>query len=451
VKRPDRHHAHPAREALERFMAGDVSSAEGRQILAHLLTDCADCRSVTGPLAPFPGPASLDASARAAEPDAAADRAAASLLARLHDRERALELEREQAPALLAELEAQTQPHRLLMVRNSGRFWTWAMAELLVDESFRHRFTEGPLTLELAELAVEVAERLNPAIYGSAVATDIKARAWAMRGNALRIRFDLRGSSRSLTRALKLLEDGTGDPLEEARVCELFAALRSNQRRVDQAVRLQERALQLYRRAGHRERLGKAMVDLGSYSSLAGDRDRAIFLVEKALDLVDAENDPHTVLAARHNLAVFLQEAGRLGEALSVLAAARPLYEQLGDRRNLLRLRWLEGRLAKELHDNQRAEDAFEEVYRGFVDDMPIAAALVALDLSLLYLETGRAKKVPAVVLGVEMVFRSHDVEREAIAAWIVLREAVARQRLHDVLIKDVAIRLERLRERGAR
>ena len=169
------------------------------------------------------------------------------------------------------------------LVRNSSRFRTWGLAELLIDESFRHRFDEPARPRLLADLGVELASRLDVAVYGSAAVNDLRARAWAMRGNALRLTSDLRGSARCLTRALKLLEEGSGDPLEEARVCELFAALRSNQRRVDLAVRLQERALRLYRRAGHRDRLGKAMVDLASYNALVGDRDRAIETVPEGV------------------------------------------------------------------------------------------------------------------------------------------------------------------------
>ena len=119
------------------------------------------------------------------------------------------------------------------------------------------------------------------------------------------------------------------------------------------------------------------MVDLASYNALAGDREFAIELVQKALEMVDAERDPRTVLAARHNLAVFLQESGRLREALAVLAQARSLYETLGDRRNLLRLRWLEGSLAEDVGEIALAEEAFLEVYHGFVDETPLAAAQV--------------------------------------------------------------------------
>lgn len=378
-----------------------------------------------------------------------ADQAASTrLLEVLREREQALAAERKAAPARLAELAPQDHAHRLLLVRNSARFATWGVAEQLIDESYRHRFHDTKRSLEFAELGVEAADRLDPEVYGSGPVHDIRARSWAVKGNALRLTADLRGASRCLNLSMKLLELGSGDPLEEARVCELFAVVRSNQRRIDQAVRYQERAMRLYRHAGHQDRLGKAMVDLASYNALAGDRQQAIELVQEALDLIDVERDPHTALAARHNLAVFLQECGRRREALSMLAAARVLCEQLGDRSHVLRLRWLEGKLASEVGETELAQDAYEEVYEGFVEYAPIDAALVALDLALLHLESGRVAEVPAIVIAVESVFRTQGVDREALAAWIVLREAVDRERLHDALIKHTAAILERERNR---
>ena len=442
--------AHPDRASLERFMAGNASADERRSVLAHLLTDCAVCRAVTGPLTPFGRTALLQDEEPGEEAGAAAGTTTA-LLARLRERQRAIEKERDEATGLLAELQAQEHAHRLLLVRNSARFRTWGLTELLIEESFRRRHDDARMTAQLAELAVEIAERVDGAVYGAASIFDLRARAWAMKGNALRVTSDLRESGRCLTRALKLLEEGSGDPLEEARVCEFFAALRSNQRRIDQAVRLQQRAMRLYRRAGHRERLGRAMVDLASYNSLAGDRDFAIELVQKALEMVDAERDPRTVLAARHNLAVFLQESGRLREALQVLAQARSLYETLGDRRNLLKLRWLEGNLAKDLGEIKLAEEAYLEVYQGFLEETPLVAAQVALELAVLYVDNGREAEVAPIVLTIEKVFRAQDVNEYAMTAWLVLREAVERNRLHAAVLKDVAARLRSVPDRPTR
>ena len=423
-------------------MAGDVTPDEGRSILTHLMTDCVTCREITGPLAPFGRTARLQESNSEAESGESKSAPASTLLARLRERQRAIEKEREEAQGLFAELQTQEHAHRLLLVRNSSRFHTWGLAELLIDESYIRRHDDIHRTMELAEIAVEIVERIDESVYGSATLSDLRARAWAMKGNALRIRSELREAGRCLNRALKLLEEGTGDPLEEAKVCEFFAALRSNQRRIDRAVRLQHRAMRLYRRAGHSERLGRAMVDLASYNALAGDRDYAIELVQKALEMVDAERDPRTVLAARHNLAVFLQESGRLREAMTVLAQARSLYEKLGDRHHLLRLRWLEGCLARDVGELKLAEEAFLEVYQGFVDVTPLAAAQVGLELATLYLEAGREDEVAPIVLTIERVFRAHEIDEHAVAAWLILREAVERKRLHAAVLKDVAARL---------
>jgi tetratricopeptide (TPR) repeat protein len=430
-------------------MAGKLSASEARGVISHLLTDCAVCREITGPLTPFGRATDVVAAVNSSEQSTAAEHAAsARLLKTLQRREQALTVERKEAPSRLAELASQDQPHRLLLVRNTARFSTWGVTEHLIEESYRHRFHDTKSSLDYAELGAEAADRLDVAAYGFGPVHDLRARAWAVKGNALRLSADLRGATRCLNAALKLLENGTGDPLEEARVCELFAVVRSNQRRIEQAVRLQERAMRLYRRAGHGDRLGKAMVDLASYNALAGDRQVAIELVTKALELIDADRDPHTALAGRHNLAVFLQEAGRRREALTVLSSARPLCEKLGDRSHVLRLRWLEGKLASEVGETKLAQDAYEEVYDGFVEYSPIDAALVSLDLALLYLENGRIAEVPAIMIAVETVFRSQEVHRDALAAWIVLREAVERKKLHDALIKHTARLLERERNR---
>ena len=93
-------------------MSGDVTPGEGRSILAHLLTDCAVCREITGPLAPFGRTALLEDPTEPIESGESKRRSptTAALLASLRQRERAIETEREDAPSLLAELEAQEQP-----------------------------------------------------------------------------------------------------------------------------------------------------------------------------------------------------------------------------------------------------------------------------------------------------------------------------------------------------
>ena len=73
----------------------------------------------------------------------------------------------------------------------------------------------------------------------------------------------------------------------------------------------------------------------------------------------------------------------------------------------------------------------------------------MALDLALIYLETGRSAKVPAIVFAVEQVFRAQQIQRDALTTWMVLREAIERNRLHAELLKDVSTRLEHIRDRS--
>jgi hypothetical protein len=66
------------------------------------------------------------------------------------------------------------------------------------------------------------------------------------------------------------------------------------------------------------------------------------------------------------------------------LAETRRLYVELGERMNLTRLRWLEGKIARELGQLEEAEAALEEARGTFLEHgIGIDAALVSLDLAL--------------------------------------------------------------------
>jgi hypothetical protein len=65
---------HPSIEHLDGFMRGELTAAERRRIVRHLLTGCADCKRVTGHLWSLGEPAFAEILAhpraeRAASPD----------------------------------------------------------------------------------------------------------------------------------------------------------------------------------------------------------------------------------------------------------------------------------------------------------------------------------------------------------------------------------------------
>src|SRR4051794_25658429 len=138
---------HPHRKLLSRFGRGR-RRGENREIVRHLLTGCEECRRVTSELLPR------------LEYGAAFERSWATV----EQREATLRGERTQAAELLDELLA--QPAAGAPGSRDARYHTWAFCELLLDAAREWGFQEPARALDLAQLGVEIAGRLDAAIYG---------------------------------------------------------------------------------------------------------------------------------------------------------------------------------------------------------------------------------------------------------------------------------------------
>jgi len=142
---------------------------------------------------------------------------------------------------------------------------------------------------------------------------------------------------------------GTGDPVEKAQVLLLKASLRGNQQRFREAFTLLDRVIGTGRRCDDSHLCGKALIMRGFLLGLANDPESAIRHLQDGLEKLDPAADPRLVIVAQHNLTLYLAEGGRYCEALRLLESARPLYYQIGDPMSLLRLRWVEGKIASAL------------------------------------------------------------------------------------------------------
>lgn len=438
---------HPAPEMLARFMAGELPVAENRVVTRHLLRGCERCREIAARHW-YAGGAEDGASGRhrtASEPPEDWMRRAAE---RYAERARELERQRAEAPAALNELMTHPAERRLLLVRNSRRFQTWPLAELLLEECRSAGFRDSAEAVRLGELALEVCRHLPAEEDGAPLLADLEARAWSTLANARRIDSDPYGADRAFHTAEALLAEGSGDPLEEAHLAALKAVLRSDQRRFDEAGRLLDRAIRIYRRSGERRMVGQSLIRKGTALGEAGEAEAAIAALSEGVELIDAERDRRWLLAAQHNLILFHEELGRVDEALALLASARPLYSRLGDALNLLRLRWLEGRLARAQADLTVAEAAFSEVADAFVErQMPYDAALATLDLATVHLarrETGKLRRLATETLP---IFGPLGIHREAIAALAFLKSAVELETVTVETIRRVSAFLETSRQ----
>ena len=424
------------------FLQGGASAAEQRIVLRHLLRGCEVCRAAAGTLW-SPRHSSHSSTSTQAHADSFS-----RVVANLDSWEEALRKERVEAPRLLVELLPHPPARQLMMISNSRRFQTWGFCELLVKESHELRLDDPHRAVQLGELAVAVADALEPSHYRATLTADLRARAWAFLADAKRNASDLAGADTAFGHAEALLLQGTGDPLEHAQFLQLKSKLRYFQRRFEEALELLDQALATYRRLGERHLAGQTLILKGSYLGEAQAFEDSISLLQEGLHLIDAERDPRFVLMAKHNLVLYLQASGHLEEALDRLEELRPHYAELGDSTSMLRLRWLEGKLLAEQNQYEDAQQAFREVRDAFLEQgLTYDVAAVSMDLASAFLNQGRIEEVKVLSSELITLFASLEIPRETYAALLLFSNAARLERVTLKLVQDLSAYLHEARK----
>jgi tetratricopeptide (TPR) repeat protein len=372
--------------------------------------------------------------------------------ARALDWQRQRDRERKEAEAKIVEL--------LYGGRSSGEprlpdgpgFWTWGLCEVLLEKSWSRRHDDPQEMLHLAELAREAADRLNPEVYGVEVTHDLRSRAWGEYANACRVANDLVKTEWALERALELRGLGTGSELLRARLAELTAGLLFYQRCFPAALQALDLAYSIHSKSGNLQDAARVLIQRGIYTGRSGDPEEGVRLLAEALLQLGDDGDAKLRFLTLHNILLFQVEQGEFRAANLQLFEMRPLYARHAGAVDLVKLRWIEGRIAAGLGELERAERSFAQVQEDFESKGQVYhGALAGLDLAALWLRQDRTVEVRQMVQGIIDVFRSRYVAREAIAALLMLREAVDRDRATPDLVTLVAEVIERHRsEDGA-
>jgi tetratricopeptide (TPR) repeat protein/transcriptional regulator with XRE-family HTH domain len=334
-------------------------------------------------------------------------------------------LARQEAEFLWSRLKRRKPAERRMLVENSRKFRKWALCERVAAESIEVAGDDPHQCLELAELAVFIAER----VPGEA--------AWRWRNegyagihltNARRVCGDLRDIDRDLARAEKAWEDGApGDPglLSPAIFLGLVANLRRAQRRFPEALeRLAEamaadrgdlRARLLYTQAG-------ILVGLG-------DLESSTAVLREALPLIDEQREPRLAVGVRFLFLVLLCLQGKAAEAKRGLDAVRIVAERQGKELDRFRVVWLQGTIAAGLGRREEARKALGQVRRE-LGSLKIAFdyALVSLELALVLLEEGRTPEVRRLAEEMYWIFTDQNVPENALAALRVFCEAAQKE-----------------------
>jgi tetratricopeptide (TPR) repeat protein len=432
---------HPGRDTLESFSRGALSAEQAQWIEDHLRSGCPVCQRKVDDLL-----WQLQTASPPAWPEE--DQVWSRLLVKLEHRMELIEQERAVAPGLVDELLAASPPGEREALLRSGRFQTIAVCELLIERSFAEGFQDPARARELAGLAVQVADRLDILLYGRSVVQDFRARAWAYLGNARRLGSDLKGAEEALSLAEYFFEEGSADPLEEARILDLKASLLGDQGHLEQAAGLLDVVIDIHEDIRDTHRQGRALISKGLFLAYAGQPEPGLDWISRGLELIRGDQEPRLVLMANHNIAWCLTDCGRAEEAQRHLDGIRHLYDGFSDPWTRLRLGWLEARIAAGLGRREEAERKLHELRGAFVEQrLGYDASIVTLDLAALYLEQGRTAEVRRLAEEALPVLLAQDIHREAMAALIAFQQATEIERATPRMVQQVAAYLHRARK----
>jgi tetratricopeptide (TPR) repeat protein len=412
---------HPTPEQLRELWRGGLAAERVRDVVRHLLLGCPRCSPLLAPelkaLLGFPLEVEETQEAESSY-DEVLDRVFAKLSTRDRDARGRI--------AWIRETLAVPSPYNPMAKGESPSGPPGF--EALLDRCRALRFDDPARMADLARFATFLADRLEPRRYGAKRVADLRCRAWIELANAYRVADRLPESQQALDTAAECYLAGTAHELLAIRLLDVQASVDADSRRFPEALESLDVVHAVHLRRGDRHLAGRALLKKGLYAGYGGNPEGAVPLLRKGLALVDAKRDPGLVAGAMHNLAFLLVECGRLEEAKELLQHHRHRPSH-GGRVDQLKVRWLEGRIEAGLGNLEPAAEILAEVCLGFQEaDVQYKAALASLELAAVHLRQGRVPQARARALEAVEVFSRIHVERESLAALLVLRDAFERR-----------------------
>jgi tetratricopeptide (TPR) repeat protein len=428
---------HPSREELLAVVRGGLTPERAGAILRHLYKGCETCFATA--------PSSLKAgfgleTKMTAEEEAALDAAIDGVftVALNHNQHlRQQESEAKKAEKILAAggMEAAAKlPRKMRMLGKYKAFQARSW-------SLRHENTEWMVFF--ARLAAQCAKRLSPKRYGVERVFDFQCRAQAELGNALRVSDQFDKAADAFHRARQLFELGTHDKELEIYLLDLEASLDADSRRFQEACIKLEKIYRYHWRSQDHHLAGRALVRQGLYQGNAGNIENALKILQKSLELIDADKDSTLVFAAMHNQLLLLLDSGRFSHAERQLFRLRSMQQHVGGHINQLRLQCLKARVDAGLERLTSAEKDLREVVENFSScNRAYDSALASLDLSAVLLAQRKASEAEDVVTAAYKIFIALKIEREALMAVLALKTAceirMATRKLAEAVAKFV-------------
>jgi len=358
-------------------------------------------------------------------------------------REAKAQAHRQEAEAPFKDLLKRPPAERWRMVEEYVAYRTWALCEKVAFESEKRAAHDADEAVDLARLAVRMAE-LTPG--GEGWRSRNGGRCWGFLANAFRVKGNFPAADEGFVRSDRLWQAGaTADPgliLDGTRRLDLMASLRRHQGRFEESLDLLKQALAASRSD---ESTARLMLKKAFTLEQEGNWQGAIETLQQARPLVDKVGDLRARCVLEFNFCASLIDGGCHTEAEELLPKVRGLALDLGNGLDLLRCRWLRGRLSAGQGKLQEAVAELEYVVGELVAlGIAFDAARACLDLAELYLQQGRTAEVKRLAGQMVAVSKAQRVHREALAAVLLFQEAAEQEQVTVELARKLSVFLRR-------
>jgi tetratricopeptide (TPR) repeat protein len=346
---------------------------------------------------------------------------------------------REEAEAAWAELKGKDWKERRILVETWPVYRTWAVAARVCKASIKAAAHRADRALDLARFAIFIADRVEETYRART-----QGFCWGHYANATRVGEDFDGADRAFAHAWKLWHAGADtDPelLPEWWMYSLEASLRREQHRFPEALERLGRA----RASGGGDKLAIARILLKKANVFhqMGNAEGALMALDEAAPLLEELKDTELLFALRFNRADNLARIERFQEAELLLPHVRAVV--VTDGLTLIRVNWLDAKVAAGLGRKEEAMDRLEKVRSAFTSrQQPYEAALASLDLAVLQLEAGLIEEVKWLAIGLRWIFTAKGMVEKALAALRLFHDAAMRGAATVELTRQIIANLER-------
>jgi tetratricopeptide (TPR) repeat protein len=328
---------------------------------------------------------------------------------------------------------------RMVLIRGSESFRMPQLIPLLIDQgqALRHRFAYR--ALDTYRAACQIAELLPAGAYHA----DLQAEALANLGNAYRAIGRLPQAQRLLERAAARQDAGSGDPLLEARLAVLTGTLDLDLGQPEAAKLSFRHAIECYLEIGEEHLAGRAMLSLGRCFTMTEELDQAIRFLCHGLEIVNLNREPALALTGTMALAKALGSAGRAQEGLALMEPLPEVAAAVAGTAAAARCYWLSGNLLRACDRSTDAEHCLRLAREDFAEQgLPLDAALVCLDLALLFAECGEHTLVTVEASRAHTLLCGAGADAQAIAALALLKGAALRKSASAAVVRHTTRRV---------